>query len=134
MCRRDRLQVSPGVKLRAGITSTCADLLYGKVSFSSGRGLFLRAETTHTIETVNSISASPVTNNVKKTINGIRFNMVGFDFFLSTSPVKAEDAIFQPSGIMFNSHTGLKLIKINWTTPGQHIPVLFNSTKDLEKI
>jgi hypothetical protein len=123
------LQAKVGVRIDAEIDSMCVDLLYDRVPFIQGRGLFVRTEIGHTIETEKSIAVQPVTNNLKGTLNGIRFNIVGFDFLLTTSRVDAEHSAFRPGYIVFSSSTGFKVIHLFWTDPGPHPIVRFVNRK-----
>ena len=123
------LQAELGERIKVDIDTRCVDLLYEKIPFSPGRGLFVRTEVGHTIHTEKSIGVQPVTDRSKRTLNGLRFNMVGFDFLLTTSPVKAENSVFRPGYIVFSSHTGTKVIHLYWADLGPHPIIPFISRK-----
>jgi hypothetical protein len=123
------LQVRLGLRLQADIDSKCVDLLYDKIPFVPGRGLFMRTEIGHTVATRNSIAVRPVTNNVKQTLNGMTFNLVGFDFLLTTSKANAENSAFRPAYIVFTWKNRFRVIHLYWTDPGPHPIVPFINRK-----
>ena len=123
------LQVQHGVRIKTDIDMRCVELLYDKVPFSPSRGLFVRTEPGHPVQTKRSLSVSPVTNDAKRTLNGLRLTIVGFDFLLTTSPVPAESSAFRPGYIVFSSSTGDKIIHLFWKDPGPHPVVPFVNRK-----
>lgn len=123
------LQARFGMRIGADIDSMCVDLLYDRVPFVPGRGLFIRTEIGHTVATERSITVQPVTNNVEQTISGICFNMVGFDFLLTTCKTNAEKSAFRPGYIVFAWRKRFKVIHLFWTDPGPHPIVFFINRK-----
>ena len=119
------LQPRFGRRIGADIDALCADLLYDKIPFVPGRGLFIRTEIGHTVATERAIAVQPVTNNVEQTINGLRFNMVGFDFLLTTCKTDAEKSAFRPGYIVFAWEERFRVIHLFWTDPGPHPIVSF---------
>jgi hypothetical protein len=123
------LQARPGLRIVGEVDQQCVDFLFDRDTFVPGRGLFIRTEIGHTIETKRSIAVTPVAKNLKGTLNGICFNIVGFDFLLTTSKVNVEHSAFRPGYIVFSSRTGFKVIHLFWTDPGPHPIVPFVSRK-----
>jgi hypothetical protein len=123
------LQPRFGMRIGADVDSMCVDLLYDRVPFVPGRGLFIRTEIGHTVATEKSISVQPATNNVEQTINGLRLNIVGFDFLLTTCKTDAEKSAFRPGYIVFAWENQFKVIHLFWTDSGPHPIVPFVNRK-----
>jgi hypothetical protein len=119
------LQAKPGVRIDAEIDQRCVNLLFDKGTFVPGRGLFVRTDIGRIVARKRIIGVQAVTNNAKGTLNGICFNIMGFDFLLTTSRVSAEHSAFRPGYIVFSSRTGLKVIHLIWADPGPHRIVTF---------
>jgi hypothetical protein len=129
MLKPNLLQPRVGVTIEAAIDAMGVDLLYDRVPFEPGRGLFIRTEVGHSISTERSIAVQPVTNEIQKAVLGLRFNIVGFEFLLTTCKIKAEKSTFRPGYIVFARENQFRVIHLFWTDPGPHPIVPFVNRK-----
>lgn len=125
------LQLKQGTKLNAYINERCVDLLYNRVPFEYGRGFFMRTAYSEHLQVVNHLRVKPVLNNTKRTIQGLEFNILGFDFLLSTCPLNVEGGVFRPGFIVFTSSTGTKVIRLFWPDSGEDQILVFSSLDTL---
>jgi len=108
------LQSSVGKPIYSEITPRCIDLLYDRVPFKHSRGLFVRAHPNYSVQAMRRIQVTPAINPAKSSLSGLRFNIGGFDFLLSTCPINVEGGIFRPYKLIFESNTGSKIIEFKW--------------------
>lgn len=92
----------------------CIDLLLGRVPEKLGRGLWIRTEADHMVNSDLSLAVFPISKLGTNQLFGLRFNILGFDFLYSTAPINVEDSVFRPSQIKFRSPNRLCTIKISW--------------------
>ena len=117
----NNMQISQGDLLSTEINQKCIDLIYGKVSHAPNRGLFLRTEVDYKTKTKNHLSVSPVINKLKRNIQGMRVNILGFDFLLTTRPINVEDSIYRPDYIVFSTPGDIRVINLVWPVNGKKI-------------
>ncbi|HPJ81862.1 MAG TPA: hypothetical protein PL103_06545 [Saccharofermentans sp.] len=128
------LQLKQGARLSIHIDERCLDLLFGRVPFEYGRGFFMRTSYSKHIQVFNHISVSPVLNNTGRTLQGLEFNLLGFDFLLSTCPINVEGGVFRPGFIVFTSNTGTKVIRLYWPDTSKEEILIFSSSESEQNI
>jgi hypothetical protein len=112
------LQSSQGRAVSADITDQCVQLLHDQVPFEEGRGLYLRTAYPSTVQAVTQIGASPLINEAKAKLQGITMSILGFDFLVSTCPIRVEGGVFRPSVICFSRPHSTRVIRLHWDEPG----------------
>ena len=109
------LQASVGQRINSKITTQCIDLLYDRLPLEHGRGLFVRAHPNYSVLAIRQIQVTPVIKPSNSSLSGLRFNIGGFDFLLSTCPINVEGGVFRPYELIFDNNTSSKVIELIWT-------------------
>jgi len=114
------LQQQYGISIQGVIDKRCVELLYDLVPFEKGRGLFIRTAYPGPMPAKRHLMVKPLLKIHKRTLQGMEFNVLGYDFLLTTCPINVEGGEFRPGYILFSSSTGTKVICLKWPDPGPH--------------
>ena len=123
------LQQDYGNPIRCNVDQRCIDLLYEKVPFEQGRGLFVRTDYPGPMPAQRRLRIRPLLKVAEQKLKGIELNILGFDFLLSTCPINVEGGIFRPGFFLFSSHTGTKVIRLTWPDPGPQLVVRITNSQ-----
>ena len=112
------LKSGPGqVIRRVSVSPQVIDLFFGRVLDEWGRGLWVRTDPQHTVNTELAISCEAVVDRATNQVLGLTFNFFGFDFAFSIVPTTVDDSVFRPSHLKFHMPGGLYTIELSWA-PG----------------